>query len=178
MNNIRLPASYQIIVVSCLLFALVMVFGVLWLKYTDLSFLQKTIKGKKAELAEEEQYFAKLSQTEEDLSQYKANLAKIDSALPNDPSLASLFNFLQQVSSQTGLVLKGISPPLVDTSETSSLKEIHLNLQLTGSYSSFKSFVASLEKSARLVEIENISFTSPKEGDVFTFNLRIQVFGY
>lgn len=172
-----LPRPIFIIIITLFL---VLVLGVvlIWPQYQTLKALPKNIKEKEAQLQYKKIYFSELSQIKAELEQYELALSKIDSALPPDLSLPSIFNFLQKASSQSGLVLKAISP--VNTSpseEISTASETKFSISVVGAYSSFKDFLSTLEKSARLIEVENISFSSPSEPSL-TFNLRIKVFSY
>ena len=179
MNSSKLPMNFQIIIVALLLFSLGMGIGVLWPKYTEFTSLKNTVKAKEAQFAEGEEYFAELAKAEEELAKYQRSLDKIDAALPDYPALASLFHFIQQASSQTGLILRSVSPPLTGSAgKGSQLKKTEANVQVAGSYPSFKQFVSTLEKSARLIEIENISFTNSEQGQQTTFNIRVKVFSY
>jgi Tfp pilus assembly protein PilO len=179
MNRLNLLNFIPIIIVAC--FLLTVIFGVilLWPKFQELKMIEKNIAEKKEELQYQENYFSNLREIKSKLEEYQAEVTKINSALPDDSSLPSLFNFLQKTSSQSGLVLKGVSPfAVVVSKENPDIKETQFSLQVSGSYSSFKNFLSTLEKSARLIEVENISFSSPKKGNLFTFNLRIKVFSY
>ena len=171
--------SLPIIITVCFLLVLILGIGLLLPKYQDLKGIQRTIEEKKAEIQYKEKYFAEIGEIKTELEKYETELSKIDSALPQSPSLPSLFNFLQEASSQSGLVLKGISPfTVAPVGENSDIKETEFNLQLSGGYSSFKNFLSTLEKSARMIEIENISFSLPIEEELFTFNIRVKIFSY
>jgi len=103
-------------------------------------------------------------------------LAIIDSALPPEPSLPNLFDYFQKAASQNGLVLTEMTP--AGTVSANGLRETRVILVMSGSYSSFKSFLSTLENSARVIEPESISFASPMEEVPFTFNLRIKTHSY
>ena len=179
MNKFNLLNSIPIIIVTCLLFSLIFGAGFLWPQRQDLKELQKNIKEKKEEFQQQEQYFSTLSQIKKELEEYDEALSKINSALPDGPSLPSLFSFLQKASSQSGLISKAIGPFAISFPETSpSIKKIQFSLQVFGPYPSLKNFLSILENSARLIEVENISFSSPKTGTLFTFNLGIVVNSY
>ncbi len=166
-------------VIICFFLTLILGVGFLWPKFQDLREVQKNIKEKGEQLQSNEEYFSNLEEIKINLEEYQGELSKISSALPDDPSLPSLFDFLQKASSQSGLVLKGISPFTISSlEEFPAFKEIQFGLEIAGSYSSFKNFLSILEESARMIEVENISFLSPEEGRPFTFNLGIQVYSY
>ena len=169
----------RLIVIVILLFVS-LILGMLLIlpKYEDLSFLRKKIQEKQAELQFKEEYFQDLGEVAEELKKYQSQLSKIDSVLPDDPQLPLLFDYLQKTASQSGLVLKGISVVSVAPGRpVTEIKETSLSLVLSGSYSAFKNFLLTLEKSARLIETESISFASV-EGGQFNFNLRIKVYSY
>ncbi len=171
--------SLPIIIIAFFLFSFVFWLAILWPKYQDFRALDKMIGEKEEELQQEEQYFSNLNQIKTELENYEEALSKINSAFPDDPSLPALFSFLQKASSQSGLILKGISPFASYISESMpNIKETQFSLQVSGSYSSFKEFVSILEKSARKIEVENISFFSPKEGSLFLFNLGLKIHSY
>lgn len=159
---------------------IILVLGVVLVlpKYQDLKSLQEKISQKRAELQYTQDYFSDLNKLSTELKKYSAELSKIDSALPLDPSLPSLFRFLQKTSSESGLVLKRLGQVSSNSlPERGKLKEYSLDLSLSGSYLSFKSFLSALEKTARLIEIESFSFSS-LEGPPFTFSLKIKFHSY
>ncbi|XOB41960.1 MAG: type 4a pilus biogenesis protein PilO [Candidatus Nealsonbacteria bacterium] len=178
--------SKSIAIVILLISILVIGVFLIWPKYQDLRSLQLEIGKKTAELQYKEKHISNLQEVSEELEKYKPELSKIDSILPFNPSLPSLFNFLQKASSQNGLIFRNVdSFSMTTPKEKPGIKEISLNLGVSGSYSAFRNFLSTLEKSARLIEIENISFSSPEEKPTvptqetpFDFDLRIKVYSY
>jgi len=169
------PQAY-LIIISLLLSALLF-FLLILPKYQNLTVLKEEISQKTFEFQTLENHFKNLQEISEKLKEYQNSLSKIDSALPLSPSLPELFNFLQRASSQSGLILKKIGPFKVSVVEE-ELKESKVDLTLSGDYPFFKNFLSSSEKSARLIKIEKISFSSPKEGESFDFDLTIKVYSY
>ena len=150
-------------------------------KYQTLNVFKKEVLEKQEEFHSQEKYFETLQNASEELKKYETSLSKIDSALPQNPSLPELLNFIQKASSQAGLSLKGISPAvtLPYKKEKGEIKETRINFLLVGSYPDFKNFLSILEKSARLIDVENISFSLPKEKEgLFNFAITIKVYSY
>ena len=148
-------------------------------KYQTLNVLKKEILGKEDEFSSQKKYFETLQDTSEELKKYEASLSKIDAALPKTPSLPELLNFIQKASSQSGLSLKGISPASTVPLEKGEIKETRINFLLVGNYPDFKNFLYILEKSSRLIDVENISFSLPKEKEgPFNFALTIKIYSY
>jgi Tfp pilus assembly protein PilO len=99
----------------------------------------------------------------EKLTSHTDSIEKIQTALPDEISLANLFNFFQQKSSENGLALAGIelgargSATQGEETTTSKVEEDYFSLDVFGSYGSLKSFLKTFEGSSRLFEVENIS---------------------
>lgn len=161
---------------------LVVFFGITDLKpkYEDWSDLNKKIMDASSELQYQGKYFSDLEETSQKLEEHDLSVSKVYSALPPDPSLPSLFNFFQQASSQSGMILKAVSPSSSVFSElVPDIRETHFTLSLTGSYAGFKTFLLLLEDSARFIETEGISlFVPKKETDLLTVNLKLKVYSY
>jgi len=160
----------------------------IWPEYQGFGALRLEVNRRENKLRDREQYLLALKNAAAELKKYDDELSKINSALPLDPSLPSLFEFLEKTSSQSGLVLRNISSFATNVSkERPGLTETHVDIGISGSYPSFRNFLTVLEKSARLIEIENISI-SPMTGRSvippvaaepdFSVSLRIKTHSY
>jgi len=191
MNRINLPINFRnftsLFTVFSFLFFITITPTVLWPKFQEIQGVKENIEAKEAEIKTAEEYFSDLEKTKTKLEEYQTEIAKIDSALPDDPSVPTFFDFLQKVSSQSGLILERLSSFVTAPSTNfPGFQETVFSFDVRGSYSSLKNFVSVLEKSARLIEMENIAFASavkseinpPKEKDLFTFSLRVRVYSY
>ncbi len=179
MNKFNFLDFIPIIIISCFVFSIVLGPAILWPKYQSLREVQNSINAKKIELEAQEQYFADIDAIKAKLAEYNAETSKIDSALPDSLSLPSLLNFVQQACSQSGMILESVSPFTIAASkDLVNVKQTELSLRVSGSYASLESFIVNLEKSARLIEIEDISFTSPASEDLFTVALKIKAYSY
>ncbi|MFH1841321.1 MAG: type 4a pilus biogenesis protein PilO [Candidatus Nealsonbacteria bacterium] len=168
-----------LITIICLGVAVVLGVFFLWPRYQDFQILQANIENKESELQSKKEYFSQIREAAEKLQDYKENLSKISSALPSAPDVSSLFNFLQNISSEAGLVLEETKLVRIDSQKTAGLKEIIIDIELKGSYSAFDSFLSALEKSSRLIEVSKISFSIPKEtGDPFSFEVSLKSQSY
>jgi Tfp pilus assembly protein PilO len=136
-------------------------------KYQDLQDLKVVEAQKSADLKNKEEYFNQLAEISSELKNYEGNLQKIKTALPVDTGIASLANFLQSSSSQSGLILKNLtygsgvsaSAAAGQSGEVSYiLKTYDISMSLSGSYGAFKDFLSKIEKSSRVIEMQEISF--------------------
>lgn len=171
------------ILISTISIALTILIAIflLWPKYLKLANLEGQIKAKETELKFKAEYYQELSFLSEKLKrEFPEELEKISSALPTNPSPPSLYQFLQKTASENGLILKSIGSFSISPSTAlPGIKEITLSsLEFSGSYSSFKNFLSALEKNSRIIEVENISFSAPTEGEMLDFKLTIKTHSY
>lgn len=158
---------------GCLVLALIIGLTLTWPKYQSLSVLGSNVEVKEEELQSKEEYFNKIKEISVVLGEYTDALGKISSALPETPSLPSLFNFLQSSASQTGLITEKIELISLDKGE------IRVNCQVIGEYPAFKDFLKVLEKSARIIEVEKVDFEVPEEiGEPIKFTVEVKTQSY
>ena len=170
-----------IIIVASLIVALTLGLLLVWPKYQELQVLRVTIKEKELVLESQQNYFAQIREISTRLQEYPEPLAKISSALPKEPNLASLINFLQINSSQTGLILKKIVlGGTTEPKEEGVLKETEVIIQVSGSYKSLKDLLTVVESSSRMIEVQNVSVEAPQKDQKGspTFTLDIKTYSY
>lgn len=147
-------------------FAVIVVLAavLVWPQCQKLQIVNSEIKNKETEFNSQKLYFAQIKEASEKLSGYSDVLSKISDALPKDPSLASLVNFLQANSSETGLLLKRIAlSGTTAPNKARAFAETRVIMQISGSYDSFNDFLKIIENSARIIEVESISVDIPSE---------------
>jgi len=163
------------------LIVIVIVILLIMPKYNALKELNLKIDLKKTEIQTQENYFKNLENISKKLDQFPVEVAKVNSALPDNLAVHSLIYFLFQSASTNGLIIKTI-----DFGQASNWKEnqrilsLPISLEVSGSYSAFKNFLLKLEKSARLIEVENINLSYPTKADKggYTFRLGLRVYSY
>ncbi len=202
MNNFKSPLFIGLFLIVAIIIGIFFTFP----KYQEWLPLSKQITQLQSEITSQSAYFDSLKNTSDELKNYQDKVSKINSALPDNPSLSALSAFLNEKSSQNGLVLskfvksatvksKDIQKEITsasaeegatETGLTAStegnleIKETTIVLALTGPYFSFRNFLDDLEKSSRLIEIEEVSLSpaSDKGEDIFNFNVRLKVYSY
>lgn len=180
--------KYILYIGILLIISLLLVFFLVFPKYQDWGVLKNEVAIKQAELESQEKYFGELQRISEEIKQYQDNLSKIDTILPPGSELADFYDFLQKVASQSGLALGKIGAGTAAAVEGQNIKETKISIGVTGNYSALKNFIQSLENSARLIEVESITFSSVSPGmqsqeqkqekDVFSFSLTIKTRSY
>lgn len=167
-----------IAIIVCLTAAIILAIALVFPKKGDLDSLNKKVSDKKSELRSKEDYFSNLEKTSNALEKYPTQLAKIGSALPQISQLPALFDFLQKAASQTGMVLTSITPAFLAEKSLGAeeLNSSTVTLIVLGDYPAFRDFLRLLENSSRIIEAENISF-STQEGFP-KFDLKIKTYSY
>ena len=187
------------LLIAIILFGFSFVIGLVFCfpKFQEMRVAQKQLESKEIELEQKKAYFEEIDILSEKLKQYPDELAIIDFSLPDDFSLPFLFDFFEKIVSRNGLFLTNISQSsgsqsssrssrssaeteiFEETESDNNLKESRTILSLSGSYSAFKNFLYSVEKSARLIEVENASFSLPQDKtSTLNFNITVNTNSY
>lgn len=170
--------NYSFYIIIALSLSLLLIFGLVLPRYRDWDSLNQEIFKRGIELRSQENYFQEIQRISGKLKENQDSLSKIESALPEDRSLPQVLNFFQKAASQSGTTLKHIVPVFVVLERGQNIRTTKVNLVLGGDYYSFKNFLSLVEKSARLIEVENIYFSYPKEGGPFIFNISTKTYSY
>ncbi len=130
-------------------------------KYRDFRSSQADLGKIEAEFNGKYAYYSEISKAFRDLQDQKESVDKIDSALPKKSPIADIVYFFQNNSREKGLIIKDLFLAKFSAPDPESgVKEIVFSLNLIGTYSSLKSFLYSMEESARLFEVNSITFGS------------------
>lgn len=182
-----------IAIVITLFIVLISIFFLAAPKYQEFKILQQKLGEKQAEYDAKFAYYSEIAKVYEKIMANKELVDKIDSAIPSNVSYGPLVYFFQKKGFENGLILKGLYLTKASSKDQKSdIKEIVFSLSLLGEYSSFKNFMYSLERSARLFEINSASFgTSVQPGtkenaepapvqilQTYSFQMEIKTYSY
>jgi len=136
-------------------------------KYQDSKRLELDLAQKQSQYEGLVNYYLGLSDILNKIQQQKDVLDKINSALPTNFTLSPVVEFLQQKAEEANLTIKAVTfsqqqalGSLASSGSNMNVKDVNLKIDLSGSYQGIKEFLASLENSARIFEVDSISFTS------------------
>lgn len=170
--------NYPLYIILAFSLSLLLIFTLVLPKYRVLNSFKQEILEREAELRSQEEYFQQLQGISGEVESYKDSFLKIKFALPKDYSTTELFNFFQKVASQTGLILGQMSPSESVLTKEEKIRTNRISLSLIGSYFDFKNFLSIIEKSARLIEVDNISFSHPTKRELVDFKISTRVHSY
>ena len=139
-----------------------------WPKYQEYKTVKKEFDLKDEEIKTKEEYLPKLETISKRLEEASERVNIVDSALPTEPSIASLYNYFKKTTSENGLILNQISVtslynPIGDGSNS---EEMLFSASVIGSYDSVKLFLAELYLSARIIEVKSIGISSSEGGEL------------
>jgi len=148
-------------------------------KYSDYRKVKDDIAEKQEKLEQTKAYLLSFQNIEEKLKQHEEAMKKIDTALPKEADFASLLNFFQNKTAETGITLKALNESNACKKkdvEDSEFGEICYSINLSGTYSAFNNLLRIIETSARLIEVEELVLE--RSEDLLNFNLLIKVYTY
>ena len=145
---------------------ILLVFFLVAPEYQTFQNLQLDLGKKRAEFNAEHEYYSEIAKTYFELQGRSDDIKKIDDALPQSQDFGKDIYFLQQTATANGMMMKSLflskstSGASSGSNNLGNINSIVFSVNLIGDYSSLESFMASIEKSSRLLEITNISFGS------------------
>ena len=155
--------------------------------YQEYKEISAELVEKETQFQNREKYFSELVSIEQRLESFEDELVKLNTALPDDSSLPSLYNLIQRLSSESGLILRQISAvedatrALKDTTEVLDevqTKTTAVSLNLEGSYEGLKTFLRRTQTAPRLLDIVSVGFISPSSELSFQFTVHLNAFSY
>ncbi len=183
--SINKPVSAIIIIII----ALIILFLFTMPKYQKYNESQKSLVQKQVEYSTKAAYYANIEKLIGNIQSKKDGLQKIDSALPPRFYFAPLVYFFGAKGLENGVTVKSITfssiaPPTLSQTPSS----IAFKINVSANYEHFKKFLASLDRSARLFEVNAISFSasanagsakqSKDQNAIYDFNLDMQTNTY
>lgn len=188
-----METNKPVVTIILIVISLVLVFLFVIPQYQASKGLETTLAEKQAEYDGRSAYHAKINEVLRQLASRKDVLEKVDNALPADFTIAPLVNFFQSKGLENGLTVKSvvfsqIQPVVSETmvaSMSKEIKQIAFTINISGSYRGLKDFLASLETSARILQITSLSLKSPEaaaqtalvqknQSPVYDFTLQVQ----
>ena len=125
-----------------------------------------------------ETYFRDLAKVKADLVELQGPLLKVEAALPLNPQLPLLYDFLQTSAAFSGMSVKNISASVENQTQALLMRIIPVTLELTGSWGALKEVRSRLETVSRMVRVQSLNISAGKEAGRFNVTLRLHAFSY
>ncbi len=103
------------------------------------------------------------------------NLTRLEQFLPSSVNNVQMILDLNALAARSGVVIKDVgvaTPPEVSTGQ---IGEIDLTLSATATYAQFRTFLESVERSARVLDVGALAVTGSETG-VYTYTLTLRLY--
>lgn len=149
-----------------------------WPKYQDFQLISSELKEKEQTLENRETYFADLARVKADLLEFTEELAKVEAALPSDPQLPALYDFLQSTAALSGMSVRDISASVQDQKQALLMRTIPVTLELTGSFGAVKELVSRLNTASRMAFLQSLNISGGQDPGRFNVTLQLHTYSY
>lgn len=168
----------KIVIFIC--FASVIALGVLVIRpeYREYKKLKLESAQKEIEYSYHQEYFIELADIDSKLKERKSSIEKVKHAFPDDFSIPAFCANMQKMSSKNGMILENLTGGVVSKKAKDRIKKRQFNIGISGTFANFYNFLSDIENSAKLIEVEKISFASPEKDEPVSFNLTIKTYSY
>jgi len=183
----NLKKYLPIILISIMLLLGVAGYFLVWPKYENYVVSKKEFDTKDEEIRAKEEYLPKLEVISVKLLEFEDQVSKVETAIPTEPSVAAIFNYLQKTTSRNGLILEGIDVSglfnLNKTELSERMERMPFSITVMGSYSSLKVFLLDIYLNSRIINISSVNFAyNPMEDapitDFFNFEISLETQSY
>ena len=149
-----------------------------WPKYQDVQQLSFELQERVQELANKETYFRELAKIQADLVGLKESFSKVEAALPLDPQLPVLYDFLQTTAAFSGMSVRNISASVQKQAQPLLMRTIPVTLDLTGSFDAVKELISRLNTASRMVVLQSLSISEGQDFERFNVTLQLHAYSY
>jgi Tfp pilus assembly protein PilO len=164
MKGLTIPTKniYAIILTLICLALAFYAYSSLWPNYSGAQAAVNRAESDKVRLGDA------LDSIEDFVDTYNAEASNVSEAnlfLPSkNPDLANFLSNIEQLSVQSGVALEGLSvtESTIPASEN-AIQTIDVGFSASGSYLSLKSFILSLQRNIRLVDIYQLNLSAPQQ---------------
>ena len=163
---------------TLLLFGIAVGICLTWPKYQDFQQLSFELKTREQELENKETYFADLARIKAELVEFAEPFSKVEAALPLDPQLPALYDFLQTSAAFSGMSVRRISSSLEDQTQALLIRTISVTLELTGSYGALKELISRLGTASRMAALQSLSISGGQDPERFNVTLQLHTYSY
>lgn len=123
-----------------------------------------------------------------------ANMEKISETLPADPGIPDLLVQIQAISAKSGVAMDSFSFSLSNEGQKSLLSasdsvlkgedkgeifpSVGISMEVTGVYSSIKSFIKNIENNIRIMDINSIKISGPSTKESLEMKASVEISAY
>lgn len=126
--------------------------------WDGISALNVAIEERQELIASRQSVIQRIDSLYSEYQSRESDVSKIESIVPSKKALPEIITAFQTIAQQNGMQLLSLSTgEISDPSSTEILKRMTFEITVDGGYIAYKSFLDSLEKNIRLVDIDEMS---------------------
>ena len=149
-----------------------------WPQYQDFQQVSFDLQEQEQALENKTAYLEELAKVKADLVKFREPFSKVEAALPLDPQLPALYDFLQTTAAFSGMSVRNISVSVQDQEQALLMRTIPVTLELTGSYGALKELISRLETASRMALVQSLNISLGQETERFSVTLQLNVYSY
>lgn len=147
-----------------------------WVNYKE---TRTTVASAQAEADSLKQAQDQVNRYLEEFNQHSADAKLLNTALPlNQAQIENVLSNLSAIAAQNGIALGTLDTDSIPDSlgtQSFSITPVILKLTIKGTFASFRSFMQSLERSLRVMDVTTINVQTSDTGEL-TFNLEFRTY--
>ena len=158
MNNIKESIIFYFLSILVIVFLIPIV-------YKDFLVAKENLRAEQERLDQQNDYFEGIKKSEEELKDYATYLAKVETAIPNNPSVPSIIRYIDAIARNSGVILYDIGAfETIPFGNHPKLQETTFEIQVDGlSYIEVKRFFDEVEASAKAFLIEEATINRKED---------------
>jgi Tfp pilus assembly protein PilO len=156
--------------------------------FSDINVSKIEIERQKELLASKEKEIARINSYEKQLGNLQDEKEKMKTILPIEPLIEELMVETEALVAKSGMALDGVSITSGSSSgadDQGGVNKVSISIRTKGTYESLKRLMLLSQNDLRLMDITNISFSSPNKDSekvngqtVYDFNINIVTYYY
>jgi type IV pilus assembly protein PilO len=173
LRNPPKPVKIVVNVVPAVIVLILCVVLVVLPKNKQINELKAAIVKQEESISKKQAMVAKLKELKQEIAKIKEELIHLEEALPEEGEISSLLKQVTELTFEAGLEINTWRPDTKKRSHKSGIVYAkQAQISLSGSYHRLGQFFSSLTRLKRIVNISNITLSSPKlEGNEVMLNV-------
>lgn len=140
--------------------------------YDEMRVFRTAVAERKSLLQSRKEIMVTIDNLKQDYEKNKEEIDKISTIIPSEKHIPELVSAIENIAGTTGLVLTTFNIADNSNKETDKeVKSLSISAKLVGSYDAYRGFIAAIETSQRLIDVEISKVNHNEEGNTLLIDL-------
>ncbi|HEY4520503.1 MAG TPA: type 4a pilus biogenesis protein PilO [Candidatus Paceibacterota bacterium] len=144
--------------------------------YSMIGQTQTAVSERQALLDDRTKTIASIEEIVKEYQKREQEVARLSSVVPAKKSAAEVVSAIQDIAGRTGLQLVSLGLADQKADQNIPYNTLNIDISLSGSYLSLVSFLETLEKNIRLMDVVSIDATQSAGGGNLGFRVRVNAY--